>query len=64
MTPEEARRAASSNNRNFMYNMLLQMQRIKLDDRNLEALEEMDVAQEDLVSQHSDSPNEQQYQSS
>ena len=64
MTPEEARRAASSNNRNFMYNMLLQMQRIKLDDRNLEALEEMDVAQEDSVSQHSDSPNEQQCQSS
>ena len=64
MTPEEARRAASSNNRNFMYNMLMQMQRIKLDDRNLEALEEMDVAHEDLVSQHSDSPNEQQCQSS
>ena len=64
MTPEEARRAASSNNRNFMYNMLLQMQRIKLDDRNLEALEEMDVAQEDSVSQQSDSPNEQQCQSS
>ena len=50
MTPEEARRAASSNNRNFMYNMLLQMQRIKLDDRNLEALEEMDVAKEDSIS--------------
>jgi hypothetical protein len=33
-----------------MNNMLLQMQRIKLDDRNLEALEEMDVAQEDSVS--------------
>ena len=64
MTPEEARRAASSNNRNFMYTMLLQMQRIKLDDRNLEALEEMDVAQEDSVSPHSDSPNEQQCQSS
>ena len=64
VTPEEARRAAASNNRNFLYNMLIQMKRIELNDRNLETLQEMDVEQVDSVSAHSDTPDENEYQSS
>ena len=64
VTPEEARRAASPNNRNFLYNMLIQMKRIELNDRNLETLQEMDVEQVDSVSAHSDTPDENEYQSS
>jgi hypothetical protein len=56
--PEEARRAAATNNRHCLYNMLVQMSKINLDDGNLEALQEMDVEQEDSVSYHSDSPAE------
>ena len=64
VTPEEARRAAASNNQNFLYNMLIQMKRIELNDRNLETLQEMDVEQVDSVSAHSDTPDENEYQSS
>ena len=58
VTPEEARRAAASINRNFLYKMLIQMKRIELNDRNLETLQEMDVEQVDSVSAHSDTPDE------
>ena len=64
VTPEVARRAAASNNLNFPYNMLMQMKRIELNDRNLETLQEMDVEQVDSVSAHSDTPDENEYQSS
>ena len=64
VTPEESRHAAASNNRNFLYNMLIQMKRIELNDRNLETLQEMDVEQVDSVSAHSDTPDENEYQSS
>ena len=64
VTPEEARRAAASNNCNFLYNMLIQMKRIELNDRNLETLQEMDVEQVDSVSAHSDTPDKNEYQSS
>ena len=58
VTPEEVWRAAATNNRHFLYNMLVQMSKINLDDGKLEALQEMDVEQEDSVTYHSDSPAE------
>ena len=44
--------------------MLIQMKRIELNDRNLETLQEMDVEQVDSVSAHSDTPDENEFQSS
>ena len=40
------------------------MKRIELNDRNLETLQEMDVEQVDSVTAHSDTPDENEYQSS